>query len=97
MVVATIGTAVLSGVLFTVITTVHGLVQCPATTNTAATNTTTTSRTIDVVTGVLCSVLSQPLLLSQALVLGPILAVAVATGIMVGEVEFLQDQANEDL
>ena len=92
--VATIGTAVLSGVLFTVITFLHDLVQCPTT----STNiTTTTTRTLDVVTGVVCSLLSQPLILSQVLVLGPILAVAVATGIMIGEVEFLQDQASDDL
>ena len=90
--VATIGTAVLSGVLFTVITFLHGLAQCPTT----ATNT-TTSRTVDAVTEVLCSVLSQPLLLSQALVLGPILAVAVATGIMIGEVEFLPEQPNDQM
>ena len=93
--VATIGTAVLSGVLFTVIVFLHDLVQCPTTSTN--TTTTTTTRTLDVVTGVVCSLLSQPLLLSQALVLGPILAVAVATGIMIGEVEFLQDQASDDL
>ena len=89
---ATIGTAVLSGLLFSAITFLNDLVQCPTTT----TNT-ITSRTLDAVAGGLCSALSQPLLLSQALVLGPILAVAVATGIMIGEVEFLQDRNNEDL
>ena len=86
---ATVGTAVLSGILFSAITFLSDLVQCPNTT----TNTNTTS--LDAVTGGLCSVLSQPLLLSQALVLGPILAVAVATGIMIGEVEFLQDETND--
>ena len=90
VVLATIGTAVLSGLLFSAITFLNDLVQCPTTTN-------TTSRTLDAVTGGLCSVLSQPLLLSQALVLGPILAVAVATGIMIGQVEFLPDQTNDDL
>ena len=89
---ATIGTAVLSGLLFSAITFLNDLVPCPTTTTTN-----TTSRTLDVVTGGLCSALSQPLLLSQALVLGPILAVAVATGIMIGEVEFIQDRNNEDL
>ena len=87
---ATIGTAVLSGLLFSAITFLNDLVQCPNTN-------TNTSRTLDAVTGGLCSALSQPLLLSQALVLGPILAVALATGIMIGEVEFLQDRNNEDL
>ena len=87
---ATIGTAVLSGLLFSAITFLNDLVPCPNTN-------TTTSRTLDAVTGGLCSALSQPLLLSQALVLGPILAVAVATGIMIGEVEFLQDRNNEDM
>ena len=85
---ATVGTAVLSGVLFSAITFLSDLVQCP---NTTTTNTTS----LDAVTGGLCSVLSQPLLLSQALVLGPILAVAIATGIMIGEVEFLQDETND--
>ena len=94
--VATIGTAVLSGLLFTVITFLHDLVQCPTTAATNTTNT-TSSRTVDAVTEVLCSVLSQPLLLSQALVLGPILAVAVATGIMIGEVEFLPERANDEM
>ena len=88
---ATIGTAVLSGLLFSAITFLNDLLPCPTTTPN------TTSRTLDAVTGGLCSALSQPLLLSQALVLGPILAVAVATGIMIGEVEFLQDRNNEDL
>ena len=85
---ATVGTAVLSGILFSAITFLSELVQCPNTTNTNTTS-------LDAVTGGLCSVLSQPLLLSQALVLGPILAVAVATGIMIGEVEFLQDETND--
>ena len=85
---ATVGTAVLSGILFSAITFLSDLVQCPN-------NTTTNTTSLDAVTGGLCSVLSQPLLLSQALVLGPILAVAIATGIMIGEVEFLQDETND--
>ena len=73
----TIGTAVVTGVLFSLVTFIDNQVQCSNTTST------------DVAIGALCSVLSQPLLLTQALVLGPILAFAVVMGIRIGEVEFL--------
>ena len=76
-IVLTIGTAVVTGVLFSLVTFIDNQVQCSNMTST------------DVAIGALCSVLSQPLLLTQALVLGPILAFAVVMGIRIGEVEFL--------
>ena len=81
----TIGTAVVTGVLFSLVTFIDNQVQCSNTTST------------DVAIGALCSVLSQPLLLTQALVLGPILAFAVVMGIRIGEVEFLgTDNSDND-
>ena len=81
----TIGTAVVTGVLFSLVTFIDNQVQCSNTTST------------DVAIGALCSVLSQPLLLTQALVLGPILAFAVVMGIRIGEVEFLgTDNSNNE-
>ena len=78
-IVLTLGTAVLTGLVFNLVTYLHDQLPCNAT------NTNTT----DIAVGTLCSVLSQPLLLSQALVLGPILAFTVATGLRIAEVEFL--------
>ena len=81
----TIGTAVVTGVLFSLVTFIDNQVQCSNTNST------------DVAIGALCSVLSQPLLLTQALVLGPILAFAVVMGIRIGEVEFLgTDNSNNE-
>ena len=81
----TIGTAVVTGVLFSLVTFIDNQVQCSNTTST------------DVAIGALCSVLSQPLLLTQALVLGPILAFGVVMGIRIGEVEFLgTDNSNNE-
>ena len=74
-IVLTLGTAVLTGVLFSGITYLKDQLPCNATT--------------DIAVGALCSVLSQPLLLSQALVLGPILLFALASGLRIAEVEFL--------
>ena len=76
-IVLTLGTAVLTGLVFNLVTYLHDQLPCNAT------------NTTDIAVGTLCSVLSQPLLLSQALVLGPILAFTVATGLRIAEVEFL--------
>ena len=51
-------------------------------------------RTLDQVTSVGCELLSHPVLLSQVLVWGPVLGIAVIMGILITDVELLGDAGN---
>ena len=99
----------LSGVLYTAITRVHSIAMCGAhrqyiidTDTVVRTQNTDTDlilspsqdRTLDQVTSVGCELLSHPVLLSQVLVWGPVLGIAVIMGILITDVELLGDAAN---